>query len=323
MTMLVSLAALVLIAVGSTVLLSLLRSVQDWTQRRSVQLALLLLPLLLLLLPLCMLGLTIKHVAFVHIFFVGIALIGSGAFVLALLRLLLLHWVMRRQLRRSLRGTAALRMTITHLAQRAALSSARIPQLRLLLSQRPMAFTYGFWHPTVVLSSWMVEHLDTQEVEAVLAHELAHVARYDACFSWLALLLRDAFWYLPTSWLAYRQLQHEQELACDEQVAVLTQRPLALASALTKVWLQTVDDAPLVKTPGIQHLLASPPAMQERIERLMAFRATKHVNNAVSLERSWFPRLTFSVLCTLYGTYGVLVLAIIGCSPSIVLGRLL
>ena len=96
----------------------------------------------------------------------------------------------------------------------------------------------------MLISTWMVDHLDQQELEAVLMHELVHVHRCDYLLNWIALLLRDAFFYLPTSRIAYRQLQHEKELACDDLVVQATKRPLALASALTKVWLHLVDDSP-------------------------------------------------------------------------------
>ena len=53
---------------------------------------------------------------------------------------------------------------------------------------------------------------------------------------WFATVLRDAFFYLPTSRVAYHQLQHEKELACDDLAVGVTHWPLALASALAKAW---------------------------------------------------------------------------------------
>ncbi len=84
--------------------------------------------------------------------------------------------------------------------------------------------------------TWMIEHLDRRELEAVLAHELEHAARHDSLVIWFATVLRDAFFYLPTSRVAYHQLQHEKELACDDLAVGVTHWPLALASALAKAW---------------------------------------------------------------------------------------
>src|SRR5439155_7584396 len=100
-----------------------------------------------------------------------------------------------------------------------------------------------------------------------LAHELGHVARRDYLVIWLATVLRDAFCYLPTSWAAYRQLQREKELACDDLAVAATNRPLALASALAKVWQQAVS-APTLAT--VQPFMEASEAIEGRIERLLA-----------------------------------------------------
>jgi beta-lactamase regulating signal transducer with metallopeptidase domain len=118
----------------------------------------------------------------------------------------------------------------------------------------------------MLLSTWMVDHLDQQELEAVLMHELVHVRRRDYLLNWVALLLRDAFFYLPTSRIAFRQLHYEKELASDDLVAQSTKRPLALASALTKVWLSLVDDA---SSHLVQSLLERRESIADRVERLL------------------------------------------------------
>ncbi|GHO95812.1 hypothetical protein KSF_058600 [Reticulibacter mediterranei] len=53
-------------------------------------------------------------------------------------------------------------------------------------------------------------------------HELEHVARRDYLIMFLATVLRDAFFYMPTSWIAYRQLQREKELVCDDLTVGVT-----------------------------------------------------------------------------------------------------
>src|SRR5205823_14023272 len=66
------------------------------------------------------------------------------------------------------------------------------PRIQVCGYNHPLALTYGLWRPTVLLSTWMVEQLDARELEAVLAHEIGHVARRDYLVTWLALVLRDA-----------------------------------------------------------------------------------------------------------------------------------
>lgn len=211
--------------------------------------------------PVCFLGLPSWDVALGFGIPLALSLVGLGAFVLGVSRLVLIEWVMARGV------TAA--PPLQEMADRlAARLGVRAPRLLVRPDDRPLAFTAGLWRPTVVLSSWMIVQLDAWEQEAVLAHELAHAARGDYPISWLATLLRDAFVYLPTSREAHRQLRHERELTADDLAVWATGRPLALASALAKVW----QEALAVKPAFASTLnLAGPGAdLESRIQRLLA-----------------------------------------------------
>ena len=87
-------------------------------------------------------------------------------------------------------------------------------------AQVPTPATVGWWSPTILLpadwSTW-----SKPETDAVLAHELAHVASGDY-LSWVVARFAVAFhFYHPVvRWLATR-LQLEQELAADEAAANL------------------------------------------------------------------------------------------------------
>jgi beta-lactamase regulating signal transducer with metallopeptidase domain len=165
----------------------------------------------------------------------------------------------------------------------------------------------------------MVEHLDQRELEAVLAHELGHVVRRDYLVIWLATLLRDAFCYLPTSWLAYRQLQHEKELACDELAVNVTNRPLALASALTKTWQYALGQ----RSPGLaQSLTGRSQLMETRIERLLL--ASTPLTGALSsrLLMLSFSLGTLSILVLAAAVISAVVLAPMDCGPVSILLKL-
>ncbi len=190
-------------------------------------------------------------------------LVGSSLIVslgLGVIRLLLMQRIMRRQ---AVLPDPGLQALIDHLAQQSGFAR---PCMQLTHLNRPFALLYGIRRPTIVLSSWMVEYLDSQELEAVLVHELAHVRRHHYLLNWIALILRDAFFYLPTSRIAYRQFHYEKELVCDELVVQVTRRPLALASALTKVWLYLVDNPPSTL---VQNLLGRSESISDRVDRLL------------------------------------------------------
>ncbi len=169
----------------------------------------------------------------------------------------------------------------------------------------------------------MLEHLDRRELEAVLAHELEHIARHDFLVTWLATILRDAFFYLPTSWIAYRQLQQEKELACDDLVIGTTHRPLALASALTKVWLHALDGACNVQFSAAQSLVGAAATINCRIERLLTTTEPPKMGDG---SQTLTLRMNISVLVMflLPGTVNMaIMLVLMGCGPALLLGKLL
>src|SRR5258708_11655279 len=259
-----------LVVLGCYVTLGILRRFESWSSRRELQ-------FWVLTVPLTSLGLglgALYHFVYRDCFLsaptwdhllalalpLGMGLVAFSSMIVGIVRLALMSWFATHH---GIEPTAELQ-SLTNL-QADKLGVPR-PRLFLYVYNRPLALICGLWRPTLLLSTWMTTHLDGRELEAVLAHELAHVVRYDCLAIWLATMLRDAFFYLPTSRIAYRQLQYEKELACDDVAVGLTNRPLALASALAKVWQELVS----VPTFGIaQSLVERGDLIETRIERLM------------------------------------------------------
>ncbi len=109
--------------------------------------------------------------------------------------------------------------------------SATVVTVRRRLGQ---AFTVGLWRPVIVLSQPLVDGLDDEELEAVLAHELTHVSRGDHYKKWLGVLLRDVLFFTGLSGVAFGRLQAQVECGADAEAAAATGRPLALANAIIK-----------------------------------------------------------------------------------------
>lgn len=229
-----------------------------------------------------------------------------GAIALGILRHLLLVRFMRRT---TLAAPSDLQALAGQLARRLGVPQ---PEMRLRVSDQPLALTYGLRRSTLVLSTWMVERFDPDELEAVLAHELAHSARRDYLVLWLATICRDAFCYLPTSWIALKQLRSEKEVACDDLAINITQSSLGLASALAKVWQQAV----LVPTPSLAQSLADAiNVIEGRITRLLEPSQLLSSHRSTHL-RSLTVQITAVVGLLCFGTLltGVL-LTLIGCGP--------
>ena len=91
-------------------------------------------------------------------------------------------------------------------------SGCRRP-VRLLVSDVPAPMSWGWLNPVILLDRDTVR--DPGEADAVLAHELAHVARRDWLLLILARLVVALFWFNPLMWLLERRLVAEAEEAAD------------------------------------------------------------------------------------------------------------
>jgi uncharacterized protein (TIGR03435 family) len=76
----------------------------------------------------------------------------------------------------------------------------------------------GFLRPVLVLPPKLLDHLNTHQLSAVLAHEMCHVRRRDNFFAALHMLVEAIFWFNPLVWWIGSRLIEERERACDEEV---------------------------------------------------------------------------------------------------------
>ncbi len=267
---LIALSTFLPVLVVGYVALRMLRRANDWPRRRDLQLLILAAPVPGLAIGISNLPHYVSNLCLVNTpawdYTLGLAIplvmsiTALFGLVLGLARLLLMSWVIARN---HAPAPSELQAFADGLATR--LNTPQ-PSVRVFACNRPLALTTGLWKPTILLSTWMVERFDRRELEAVVAHEMAHVSRRDYLVAWLALVLRDAFCYIPASRIAYAQLQREKELACDDLAALETARPMALASALAKTWQHTLGGPHI----GLaQSLLDGSDHIENRIERLL------------------------------------------------------
>jgi Zn-dependent protease with chaperone function len=164
---------------------------------------------------------------------------------------------------------------------------------RLHLTARPIgAAVAGMRRPAVVLSRQLLDVLDHEELEAVLAHEVAHIHRRDVLVKWIVRAFSAAFAWLPTSWLIPTLLDREREKACDDLAVMWTGKPLALAEAMIVVWQR--------RAPGFAAGVAvAAGPLEERIARLLI------QVPRVRPERSWLPLILGPILALVLGVVGV------------------
>ena len=109
----------------------------------------------------------------------------------------------------------------------------RLP--RLLVSERvPMPMTFGVLRPAILLPASVVEWPESRR-EAVLAHELAHIHRFDCLTHAFAQAALAAYWFHPMAWMALRRMRAEREKACDDLVLAAGARDVDYAQHLLDV----------------------------------------------------------------------------------------
>ena len=108
---------------------------------------------------------------------------------------------------------------------------------RLLFSSEiasPMAI--GFRDPVVVLPESLLTEFNETDLDHVLLHEMAHIARRDD-WSNLAARIGWAFFALhPTAVWALRQIEREREIACDDWVVAATGQARPYAACLARLF---------------------------------------------------------------------------------------
>lgn len=90
----------------------------------------------------------------------------------------------------------------------------------------------GWLKPTIVLPLAALSGLNPAQVEALLAHELAHVRRHDYLVNLLQSVAEALLFYHPAVWWLSRRVRAERELCCDDLAIGVCDR-LVYATALT------------------------------------------------------------------------------------------
>lgn len=92
-------------------------------------------------------------------------------------------------------------------------------------SDRP--YVFGVKHTSIVLPAALLAESNRTGLLAVLAHEIAHVRRKDLLWNWLPAIVHILFFFCPFVWLANREWQFAQELACDDMAVLNTKIDVA------------------------------------------------------------------------------------------------
>jgi TonB family protein len=123
----------------------------------------------------------------------------------------------------------------------------------------------GWLRPVILLPAATLAGLDPEQLQAVLAHEIAHIRRHDYLINLAQTLVETLLFYHPAVWWASARIRHERELCCDDSAVAACGNAIVYARALTS--LERLRAA----TPRLA-MGSTRGSLQHRIERLAGVR---------------------------------------------------
>ena len=120
----------------------------------------------------------------------------------------------------------------------------------------------GWLRPIVMLPIAAMSGLTPRQVEAILAHELAHIRRHDFLVNLLQTLAETALFYHPAVWWISARIRTEREHCCDDVAVAVCGDAREYAAALTELASWSLANPPLV-------MAATRGPLLDRVRRLL------------------------------------------------------
>lgn len=124
----------------------------------------------------------------------------------------------------------------------------------------------GFVRPVILLPVATLSGLSTDQIEMILAHELAHIRRHDFLINLMQAVVETLLFYHPAVWWISRSVRIEREHCCDDMAVAVCGNALGYARALTRLEELRVD-------PAHAFIAANGGSLLSRIRRLIGERA--------------------------------------------------
>lgn len=106
-------------------------------------------------------------------------------------------------------------------------------KVQIWISDRVYApVTIGFLKPVILIPVAAINQLTTQQVEAIILHELYHIRRFDYVINLVINFIKTILYFNPFVKLFVNTIEREREHSCDEMVMQYQYKPAEYATAL-------------------------------------------------------------------------------------------
>lgn len=128
-------------------------------------------------------------------------------------------------------------------------------------------FVWGWLRGAIYCPLHFAKTGSTEQQRAILTHELAHVARWDAAVNHIQIIVQAIFFFHPLVWWTNKRIRQEREKCCDEIVlSGLETRPQLYCEAI--VDMLTLEYQARHSSPGLA-VTGSTKSIQERIVTIL------------------------------------------------------
>lgn len=157
----------------------------------------------------------------------------------------------------------------------------------------------GYFKPVILMPLGSLAGMPADQIEMILAHELAHIKRTDYLLNLVQSFLEILYFFNPSVWIISKIVRNEREYACDDLALELNSNSTILANALLTLH-QNKFNKPAVALSA----LGTQNSLLGRIKRMI------HKNNVL-------PNYQKKIMYSAFLIIALFTLTIIACSSSL------
>ena len=131
---------------------------------------------------------------------------------------------------------------------------------------------FGIVRPVLLWPHDVSQHLDDEQMDAIILHEICHVKRRDNVMAVAIMFVEAMFWFHPMVWWLGTRFVDDRERACDDDVIRLGVEPSIYAEGLLNTCRFCLE-SPLACVPGVTGA-----DLRKRIEGIMQAKVVTRLN---------------------------------------------
>ena len=141
-------------------------------------------------------------------------------------------------------------------------------------------FAMGLWRATVIVPASTLLRLSPEELEAVFAHELGHIRRFDYLCNLVQIAIESALFFHPAVWWLSRTVRDRREVCCDAIAVATCADAIVYARALLYI-----EEQRTMQLEQAMALKGRPGTLRQRIQQILGEENTmgNGMNNGVRI----------------------------------------